>query len=393
MLILASIAFIAMAAAGMILNIRIMTTIAFLLLVAIWIAIPACSQALKVKKSKEQRSKQMSDRTSANEPSTGDRGAYIGLNHGVSVRVSNSKRTYSAQGYSKNSNNSKAQTLLKLFFFVAVVICIILFIVFLQMDKTMPAVICFACGIVLIIVFALALVATQRKSSTRAQDNVESAQSSGASEYQETLGTVVDCIVSNADTDNVFNQASATTYKVIIDVNHEHKTAYSTTYYSQGTTLKVITQPGAKWASLLDEAIDGEEVDVVSPVADSASKYNTAAASNYRFKLTINDNDNENTIFNPISRDLVDAVNILAKSETNFLVLESSSPIDGIIVIQANGCSPNGDYVWVEAIYDNGADKDSTIYSSEVDAKTLVNMLNDFTRYRTPDTSDWTLFS
>ncbi len=74
-------------------------------------------------------------------------------------------------------------------------------------------------------------------------------------------------------------------------------------------------------------------------------------------------------------------------------MLESASPIDGILVIQANGCSPEGDYVWIEAIRDEGEGKESTIFYNEADAKTLVNILNDFLRYRVPDIGDWSIFN
>lgn len=377
----------ALALVGFIFHITLLAILSFFFIVGAVFTFLVYHNSVIIKQSKEKRKFNSTDDYVELDS---ELRAAKGITNHVSPHVKMVTRVADSYKYAA-TYNKKPAFFLKGFFLVSALILLILSIIFYLQDKTISGIVCsiFSAGIFLTVLIISFI--KQRKSASRAIEHIETVQAGGQSKYEETIGTVVSCVVADDSIGrNVLESLHGTSYKIILDIDGVHKTAYGDRLYSVGAKLKVITEFGAKWASLIDNS-DYNSMD--EGITSDTAPIPMPVAEHYKFKLTVNDLDQETRINEPTTRDLVDAVNTIAKSETNFLVLESASPIDGILVIQANGCSPEGDYVWIEAIRDEGEGKESTIFYNEADAKTLVNILNDFLRYRVPDIGDWSIFN
>ena len=81
--------------------------------------------------------------------------------------------------------------------------------------------------------------------------------------YQEKYAKVIVCCVSSEGSFSTGGKASpyynertkilSTTYRVIVDVDGEPKTAFSKTPYNEGDTVKVVTKDNVKWASIIQD--------------------------------------------------------------------------------------------------------------------------------------------
>lgn len=120
----------------------------------------------------------------------------------------------------------------------------------------------------------------------------------------------------------------------------------------------------------------------------------TAPAANFKFKLTAENQISANghkEIVEPSLQQLQEAAEVLKLAEENFIILESSSPVNNVSFLQATGYNGSDGTVYAEAQVQTVKNGQASyhIYSQTMSLLDFIKTLLAFMGNAAPDLNTW----
>lgn len=129
--------------------------------------------------------------------------------------------------------------------------------------KTVAALIVLGSFFAIFIASAIINSIIEKKSISRGVKYKREIMNGKMSDCEEKAAKVIGCILSSESSfssggaaNRYYNERTkilSTTYRVIVDVDGEEKTAFSKKFYNEGDIVRVVTKPNVKWASILQD--------------------------------------------------------------------------------------------------------------------------------------------